>query len=685
MSHFTKIFTLIALLGFAIVFGVDRAEASEKAMTSTIYTVDRTGDSGGLSCTSAPNDCTLRSAIQLANATPGLDTIHFDGLMTITLFSDLPAITEPLWIYGGDTSGYHDVYINGASTNTVFEIQADDVWIEHVSMRGGNGSDDTMIAITGSAQGTRIYNSVLGGSFTYFPCTQKLGENGIAVDSIGATPSGARAWIYNNTIRCVGNRGVMLWADEVIVGADPNGNPAGNLIADSDYGLSIASADDNTVRDNTIEDNITGVTLASTAYNHFYGNTIEDNSSSGVYLFDDSSYNTFGCLFGGPYGAEYGNKIRGNGGFGIIIVGSNSQWNDIFCNTIGLNDDGTASGNVDGVKFLSGPHNNYVGFNDTLGNVISGNSGNGVTISNANDNVVAGTMIGTSADGVTVRANGAAGVRIENVAYDNIVGGNFSTSRNVISGNGGSGVLVDNADTNTVAGNHIGMSLDGLEMVGNGGSGIEIRNGSAENEIGSDTTNEGFNLIGGNALHGIHLSSAGSYNNISWNYVGENLIDGSWSNFSNGGHAIFADVSPRTLVGTDSCNIYTNPCLQVRQDDGIGILINQSGFSAIGRSVLSDFNDIGIEIRDSGFMGVYPHSASFNDSVGVAVTGISYAITVEPKFVAHNQSSFLPFDLNMDGATSNESARRLPASGRSGGVPLRVLGGSCQCHLARRW
>src|SRR5690606_1374101 len=47
--------------------------------------------------------CTLRDAIMQANALPGADTITFSVNGTITLTSDLPAITGTLTITGNGT------------------------------------------------------------------------------------------------------------------------------------------------------------------------------------------------------------------------------------------------------------------------------------------------------------------------------------------------------------------------------------------------------------------------------------------------------------------------------------------------------------------------------------------------------------------------------------------------------
>lgn len=66
---------------------------------------------------------------------------------------------------------------------------------------------------------------------------------------------------------------------------------------------------------------------------------------------------------------------------------------------------------------------------------------------------------------------------------------------NVISGNAGDGVLITNqSDDNTVAGNVIGTDLSGSLNLGNGGVGVRINYTSSDNTIGGSTTTAG-NLI----------------------------------------------------------------------------------------------------------------------------------------------------------------------------------------------
>ncbi len=106
-------------------------------------------------------------------------------------------------------------------------------------------------------------------------------------------------------------------------------------------------------------------------------------------------------------------------------------------------------------------------------NVISGNTSVGVSVRSLAD--IHGNLIGTSESGNGANGNGGAGVELWVGAT---VGGVKDDEEciapcNVISGNGGPGILVHpEASGARIQGNHIGVGLDGLSLVGNAQSGI---------------------------------------------------------------------------------------------------------------------------------------------------------------------------------------------------------------------
>jgi hypothetical protein len=128
--------------------------------------------------------------------------------------------------------------------------------------------------------------------------------------------------------------------------------------------------------------------------------------------------------------------------------------NQVLGNIIGLHATGIAElGNSTGV-YVKGP-GNRIGL-PGAGNVISGNTNNGITISGANaiGNVVQANRIGTGPDGVTDRGNNQVGVWVRQ-GFDNTIGGEDADEGNIIAFNGYYGVFVDAGNGNAILGNSI--------------------------------------------------------------------------------------------------------------------------------------------------------------------------------------------------------------------------------------
>ena len=137
-----------------------------------------------------------------------------------------------------------------------------------------------------------------------------------------------------------------------------------------------------------------------------------------------------------------------------------------------------------------------------------GNCADGITIFNANNNVVQGNFIGTDATGTTAISNGV-GVKVVSAfgapTSHNTIGGTTAAARNIISGNTSQGIYIAGADTTLIEGNYIGVAADGTSPLPNRSDGIQIGTGS-NNAIGGTLVGAG-NLIAFNGAVG--FSSAG--------------------------------------------------------------------------------------------------------------------------------------------------------------------------------
>src|SRR5262249_25911848 len=118
-------------------------------------------------------------------------------------------------------------------------------------------------------------------------------------------------------------------------------------------------------------------------------------------------------------------------------------------------------------------------------------------------NVIEGNFLGLLPDGTTAAGNSGDGVLISNAA-NNVVGGTASAARNVISGNGDAGVDLfgGSASENLVQGNFIGLSAAGNAALGNAGPGVRLSGGASSNLIGDDGTGGGGNVISHNDQQG---------------------------------------------------------------------------------------------------------------------------------------------------------------------------------------
>lgn len=168
-----------------------------------------------------------------------------------------------------------------------------------------------------------------------------------------------------------------------------------------------------------------------------------------------------------------------------------------------------------GIYLDSQASQNYIG--GAAPNIISGNT-NGIYLNGAAANVIAGNSIGLAPDGSTLRANHEAGILLKSGSHHNIIGGTTASERNVISGNTGVGIIISDAgsDMNQIVGNYIGLSSNGLAGVPNKKQGIVIQSDAQATRIGG-ARNEA-NYVAANLQGGILVQSASTI--VSGNVIG---------------------------------------------------------------------------------------------------------------------------------------------------------------------
>ena len=487
---------LTALLLVSVLFF---SPSTIKQVSGATFTVNSTGDTvdankGDGICAASDGTCTLRAAIEEANAWAGADTITFriapdnppiDRMIDVSFA--LPIIQEQLTIQGpnlGGIGGGANIVLDGDGTFIGLWINADNCIIRNLIirnfLRGLNSTGTSGLLIVGN----------------------RIGEFGLSIPN----PAEGNA-----------KEGVYLSG---VIGAVIGGDTAEdrNIISgNGEYGINVVNSASVVIKGNYIGTNIDGTAALPNGYSGI--------SISG----DESTGNTIG---GSTTGRR--NIISGNAGNGVFIAANN---NDVFGNYIGLDASGTLAlpNEKDGIYIYSTTEspattgNNIGGTIPGQSNVISGNTDSGIRLVNANANFIKNNIIGLNA-----AANAAVpnhnGIVIAK-GSENEIGTYAVGSGNIISGNQYDGIYLINlaVTDNAIRRNLIGTNLSG-SILPNGGSGISIEYAS-ENEIGGGT--DFFNIIANNGSNGVDIYM-GSSNAITFNRIfnngamGIDLLGGSW-------------------------------------------------------------------------------------------------------------------------------------------------------------
>lgn len=238
------------------------------------------------------------------------------------------------------------------------------------------------------------------------------------------------------------------------------------------------------------------------------------NAGDGINITDASINNVIGSNPKSISGL-YSNVISGNTLNGIRIYGS--AGNQIQANAIGTNPAGTSAiGNknngilvtyyatenmIGGTAYYdsaTGQTNNPTGNKGSvpivyiappLGNLISGNTQNGVHIDSYSElTALSGNFIGTNNVGTSAIGNGWNGVSITNSNNNQLIGCTFEDNPfiyyNVLSGNGRNGLYIYNSNAILVQANFFGAGANNASIVANRLNGILVGGTSAGVQVG---------------------------------------------------------------------------------------------------------------------------------------------------------------------------------------------------------
>ena len=449
-------------------------ESIEQRLLLATFTVTSAADSGPGS---------LRSAILSVNDdfTPAVIDFQIgtSGNQRIVLASALPDVTNTVTIDGTTQPGYSPqsmiplIVIDGSRTGDP----------------GANGL--SIVSSDSIVQGLAIVNS---------------GASGISV-------SGNHVSLRSNYIgfdpiaRTVGPNGgdgitLGLFTTNEVIG----GPGAGNLIVGSlgsGINLPLLSTGD------LIQGNIIGTApLGGGGSGIVLGALNLGNGGDGINIGGRSGSITIGGSVAGA-----GNVISGSVGNGIHIDGGSN--NLILGNRIGTDAAGAnpVTNGGDGILINKSNGNTIGGTAPGAGNLISGSALDGIQVFASSRTLIQGNKIGTNLAGLAPIPNANNGILLEQSPHST-VGGSTTGAGNVVSGNSFNGVNIDQptATGNLVQGNFIGVDANGEGFLGNSGNGIRVKNAPGnsilDNVISSNNfagiflngSNSSGNLIRGNLI-----------------------------------------------------------------------------------------------------------------------------------------------------------------------------------------
>ena len=393
---------VVALLSSVLVL-----VTADPAAAATLV-VNTTADHADDGCAVGPGDCTLREAINASNASVGvLDTVEFAipaaGVQTMTLTSDLPPVNDPAVI---------DATTQYGSASLLHRPPL-------IELDGGGARAIGFWVLGG---GTTIKGFDIR-RFTNSGILVQSDNNVIRANYIGTTADGTTA-----------STGFSFGALRIQSQGNTVGgtSPADRNVVVGGFQIQNLSAINNTVQGNYIGTNAAG--SAGLGGNPF---TVGPGA---------------GNIIGGAAPGA-GNVISGMTGNGLAVTGSNTL---VEGNLIGTDATGTvAVPNSSNGLDVSGGTGTIVGTAAGPGNVIAGNTGEGIRIQTSGT-AVANNHIGTTAGGAPL-GNGSTGVMLISAsATGNVIGGVSAGAGNVIANNSAAGVgVLINAVNNAVEGNRI--------------------------------------------------------------------------------------------------------------------------------------------------------------------------------------------------------------------------------------
>jgi hypothetical protein len=529
----------------------------------------------------------LRQALLDANSTGGADVIRFQVTGTIRLTSAaLPAVTDAVTIDGTTAPGFAGTprvevdadgfgglcFIDGSAGSALRSLGLVNAGGDGVVLGAGN------VTVVGNYIGLRLDGKSPAGN----------GGNGLTV-------------LASSTSDVIGGPGAAT------------GDPSNVISGNQGNGLVLDGCANNLVTNNYIGTDAGGTKAVP-------------NGGNGILLTEGASANTLGGTQPGEkHGTRppdftgtrppQGNLVSANRGNGILLTGG-ATGNVLEGNFVGTDQSGLqALGNrLDGVVIEDGSNNNsLLGTTKTQEpfiyyNVVSGNGGNGLRITDSNGTVVLANFFGLGSNDKKPLGNRLNGVVVEGSSANTTFGGRIPLG-NCVAANGENGVLV----TDTVSGfdsfntfcgegafvtrTDLGNGKDGFLITATGGNNVlEVNQVDNNGRNGIEISGEAsrvqvtINIVGGFIEGNAALPNHGNGVEISGD-AHDNLIGGVPSEGTIGSHNVFScnDGYGLAISGTAHDNQVNNTFIgtDVQGNARGGILLGPGTYGTLIGSTFS--------------------------------------------------------------------------------------------------
>lgn len=514
------------------------------ALIANVFTVSTLADSG-------PG--TLRQALLDANASAGFDVVEFTVAGVIRVgAAPLPAITEGVAILGDTAPGYagRPVVRVDFQNTAGLTLGAGSAFSR---VRGLSLVDAAGAGVTVADDSTQLSGNCIGVWGNGVTVEPNRGDGIRVEDGVRFTQIGINlgtTFEVSNVISGNAGNGITILGDDNAVVANTIGTDASGTIPLGNGGH--------------------GIWITAGAANNLIGGdaTGGNNPTAGVFV-----------------RPPQGNLISANRGCGVRID-AGATLNQLSGNFIGT----TASGNAplgnwkDGVAIVDADHNGLIGTTALQDpfvyyNVLSGNLGNGLRITNSDQTIVHANFCGLGANNATRVPNGGDGMLVTGDSWRIEAGGEIPLG-NVMSGNTRYGIEVRDTASGLVSfNNFVGQTaFGGAAANAAGGIRITSSNPRFDPAVAATWNRIRTSLVGGNWGNGIEFLGAAYGAELTDTAVGTNYdIEAPLPNYGHG--IVVGGTASQIAIGGFQPSIQKGDggfSVHVGGNQGYGIVIQDS-------------------------------------------------------------------------------------------------------------